>query len=287
MSPRGAPEGVQPTRGGPLTPSLPGGGCPPAHGGRVGRDGDRKGCVSPRESPSLVPQFPRRAAGRDRSRDRDRDRDKDRALSPLEGQQENHSSCSVPHGCPTPTPGDGDTAPAGVGSTRERGQGTSAGTRDPRNVPSPVCRRSRAATSRSPGDTRVCQRQGTVPSPGLCPGSAPTLGGFPGGKFHQIQSFPLEKWGLSPHSPPHSPPPRAQPPARAPLGTSARRCTCRALPWLCQEGPGHGGHLSGGGQPGVPVQGGGSGVTSSWNSGTGPLTGCPGWGTGPGRWQWR
>jgi len=43
---------------------------------------------------------------------------------------------------------------------------------------------------------------GTVPSPGAvpgCPGSAPALRGFTGGKFHQTANFPLGKPGLSPH----------------------------------------------------------------------------------------
>lgn len=225
--------------------------------------------MPPRESPSLVPQFPRRAAG------------------------------WVVRGTATLTFGwvagksprllcatrDRDTARAGTGSPRGYGQGTPAGTRDPQNVPLPVFQGSPTTSRPQPLGCQGVPEAGDCTLPGAvpgCPSFPPALGSFPGGKFHQTQSFPRGKRGLGP--------PRARPPAPAPLGTSAQCCTCRALPQPCQEGPGHQGHLSqpcrvGGTQPGGPHAGGqwGHRQPERWHPSP---CGASCWEPGRCRWRW-
>lgn len=77
----------------------------------------------------------------------------------------------------------------------------------------------------------------------LCPSSAPALGGFPGGKFHQTPSFTPEESG-------------------APVGReSSPGSSWHQCPVLrCQEGSGRGGHLS-------------------WSCQRGTAKGSPCWGT--------
>lgn len=180
---------------------------------------------TPHESPSLVPQFPRRAAGWGGGRG---------TATLTFGRVAGKSPRLL---CAT--------AQAGTGSPRGYGQGTSVGTHPIACVPGlPRCHQPQPAGCRDAPEAGDCAVSGTVPS---CPGSAPALGGFPGGKFHQTQSFPPGKQRLAPPSP--SP---AQPPAQAPLLGAACAGLCRGPAGrdLGIEGTSPG--PAGGAQPGGP-----------------------------------
>lgn len=215
-----SPEGGSAKPWGALNP-FPARGVAPDRSGRVGRDGrgDWNGCLHVSPDP-LCLSFPTEPqAGQEGDGD----------TLTLGGAAGKSPPAAL---CPTGTPRDRDTAPSGGRSPRGYGQGTSTGTRDPQNLCAGAPPLPPAIVS--PG---CAGGRGPCPMPG-CPGSAPAPGGFPGGQFHQTQSFPLGKWGLGVVPPP------AQPPAWAPLSTGAQHCLCRALPWPCQEGPGHPGHRS-------------------------------------------
>lgn len=257
MSPWGAPEGVQPTRGGPLTPSLPGR-CPLTAVASWDRTGQGWEQVPPRESPSLVPQFPHRAAGWRRGRG---------TATLTFGWVAGKSPRLL---CAT--------AQAGTGSPRGYGRGTSVGTHPIACAPGlPRCHQPQ------PQDAGMCQRQGTVQCPGLCPAALalPRLWAvFPVENSTKPKVSPRENRGLPPAPPRHSLQPR-------------HRCSALHVPDSAMVLPG-GTWASRAPLPaplgehsrGVPMQG-DSGVTSSQSGGAHPLMGCPGQGTGTGRCWWR
>lgn len=225
--------------------------------------------MPPHESRSFVPQFPHGAsgwAGRGQGHS-----------DPWRGSRKIPPSGSVPHGHPT---GQGHYSFRG-GSPRGYGQGTFMGTRDPRNVPLPVCWCSPTATSRSVTRGGV-RRQGTVPHarlPQLCPSS----------RWFSQWTIPL-----NPNFPPgeagalYCPPPGTA----SSLSTAQHWCSALLVPGSAMALPGGTWAsraplpaLPGGDSQGVPMQG-DSGVTGSRIGGTHPLAGCPGQGLGRWRWRW-
>lgn len=210
MSPWGAPEGVQPTRGGPLTPSLPGR-CPltaVASQDRTGQGWELH--MSPHPLCLSFPAEPRAGGG--------------------QGHGHSHlwaGSGKIPSAALCHRSGR-DGIPQGIwpgdicGDTSHR-----------------LCARASplppAAARRMPGCARgrgLCRVRDCAQLPWLCPGSRrfsrwkiPPNPKFPPGKTEACPPVPVPGTASSP-------------------GTAARRCMCRTLPWPCREGPGHRGHLS-------------------------------------------